>query len=61
MATPPTPNEILGGYTKAVLCGRCHKRRWIRVDVLEPYTCQRCRMALAKRPVVDPLKGPKAP
>src|ERR1700730_1872921 len=36
-------NRIAGGYTKEVHCGRCQGLRWVRVDVPEPYTCQRCR------------------
>jgi hypothetical protein len=55
----PTPNEVAGGYTKDVTCRRCHGTRWVRVDVLEPYTCQRCRRVLAGRPAIDPLGTPK--
>ena len=50
-----TPNEVVGGYTKEVACLRCRGPRWVRVDVPEPYTCQRCRMVLAGRPTVDPV------
>ena len=53
-------NRIAGGYTKEVHCGRCQGLRWVRVDVPEPYTCQRCRMVLAGRPTVDPV-SPMSP
>ena len=48
-------NAVAGGYTKEVHCGRCAGLRWVRVDVPEPYTCQRCRMVLAGRPTIDPV------
>jgi hypothetical protein len=51
-------HAVAGGYTKDVHCARCRGARWVRVDTPEPYTCQRCRMALAGRPTDDPVGSP---
>ncbi len=36
-------------------CSRCHEQRWPYGDWTEPYTCQRCREALAGGNARDPL------
>ena len=53
----PRGHKVEGGYTKEVSCDRCRGIRWVRVDVLEPYKCQRCRRFLEGRPADDPLHG----